>query len=140
LGFLNENVFLFQDFHNAVQLFHKQLRLPGRPPSPALYSALGRVYLQIGDVQLAQHAFNSAADLRDVSKTIDAVASLTDAGLVAIAQNAFAEALGYFQQALTLQPDNPVVKFPDSNKDNSFKKKCCIVYCLFVVLLLLFYY
>ncbi|EFX69564.1 hypothetical protein DAPPUDRAFT_62103, partial [Daphnia pulex] len=98
-----------KDFHNAVQLFHKQLRLPGHPPSPALYSALGRVYLQIGDVQLAQHAFNSAADLRDVNNTVDAIASLTDAGLVAIAQNAFAEALGYLQQALTLQPDNPVL-------------------------------
>ena len=88
------------------------MRLPDHQPSPALYSALGRVYLQIGDVQLAQHAFNSAADLRDVNSPIDAIASLTDAGLVAIAQNAFAEALGYFQQALTLQPDNPVVKIP----------------------------
>jgi tetratricopeptide (TPR) repeat protein len=94
------------------------LCLPGHPPTSALYSALGRVYLQIGDVQLAQHAFNSAADLRDVSITVDAVASLTDAGLVAIAQNAFTEALGYFQQALTLQPDNPVVKFRVENNDN----------------------
>jgi Flp pilus assembly protein TadD len=107
-----------KDFHNAVQLFNKQLCLPGHPPTSALYSALGRVYLQIGDVQLAQHAFNSAADLRDVSITVDAVASLTDAGLVAIAQNAFTEALGYFQQALTLQPDNPVVKFRVENNDN----------------------
>ena len=81
-----------------------------RPPTSGLYSALGRVYLQIGDVQLAQRAFNSAADLRDISKPTDAIDSLTDAGLVAIAQNAFAEALGYFQQALALEPGNPVVK------------------------------
>lgn len=100
---------MLQDYHNAVQLLLKQLRRPGHSPTPGLYSALGRVYLQVGDVQLAQNAFNSAADLRDVSKPADAIDSLTDAGLVAIAQNAFSEALGYFQQALALQPDNPVV-------------------------------
>lgn len=93
-----------------VRLFHKQLLRPGHSANPALYSALGRVYLQIGDVPLAQQAFNCAADLRNVNKPSDAIESLTDAGLVAIAQNAFAEALGYFQQALALQPDNPVVK------------------------------
>lgn len=93
-----------------VRLFHKQLHRPGHTPNPALYSALGRVYLQIGDIPLAQQAFNCAVDLRDVSKPSDAIASLTDAGLVAIAQNAFVDALGYFQQALALQPDNPVVK------------------------------
>nr|CAG4636912.1 EOG090X0439 [Ceriodaphnia reticulata] len=98
-----------KDYHNAVQLLLKQLRRPGHSPTPGLYSALGRVYLQVGDVQLAQHAFNSAADLRDISQPTDAIDSLTDAGLIAIAQNAFSEALGYFQQALALQPNNPVL-------------------------------
>ncbi|XP_057374768.1 trafficking protein particle complex subunit 12-like [Daphnia carinata] len=98
-----------KDFHNVVRLFHKQLHRPGHKPNPTLYSALGRVYLQIGDIPLAQQAFNCAVDLRDINKPGDAIASLTDAGLVAIAQNAFSEALGYFQQALALQPDNPVL-------------------------------
>nr|CAG4641597.1 EOG090X0439 [Eurycercus lamellatus] len=87
----------------------KKLQRPGVDPCPALYSTLGRVYLQLGDVQQGQKCFNSAADLRNSASPIDTVASLLDAGLVAIAQNAFTEAHGYFKQALALEPDNPVL-------------------------------
>lgn len=99
--------FYFKDYHNAVQLLKKQLLR--HSPTPALHSILGRVYLQIGDVQLAQQSFNAAALLRDPNKASDVVDSFTDAGMVAIAQNAFIEALSYFQQALAIQPDDPVV-------------------------------
>lgn len=87
------------------------LRQLQRYPSahPALHSTLGRVYLQLGDVQKAQKAFNSASDLRNNGSPAEAVASFVDAGFVAVAQNAFAEAHGYFKQALLLDPDNPVV-------------------------------
>lgn len=69
---------------------------------------LGRVYLQLGDVVRAQRAFNSAADLRSGKK--ESIATLMDAALVAIAQNAFAEAFAYYQKALALDPDNALVK------------------------------
>lgn len=57
----------------------------------------------------AQQAFNRAADLRNINNPDEAVASLMDAGMVAIAQNAFPEAHGYFQKALALQPEHPAV-------------------------------
>ena len=74
-----------------------------------VFSVLGRVYLQLGDVVKAQRAFNCAADLRDSSVTRDVVATLVDAALVAIAQNAFTEAYGYYQQAMSRDPDNALV-------------------------------
>nr|CAG4650066.1 EOG090X0439 [Sida crystallina] len=100
---------LKKDYHNAVRLLHQQLRGASRPSAP-LFSILGRTYLQLGDVVRAQRAFNAAADLRDGSRGRDAVASLMDAALVAIAQNSFSEAYGHYQQALVRDPDNALVR------------------------------
>ena len=102
-----------QDYHNVVQLIRKQIH---RSTSAERYSTLGRVYLQIGDVHQAQQTFNTAADLRDINNPEDAINSLMDAGLVAVAQNAFKEALSYFHQALALDPDNPVVNISKERK------------------------
>ena len=106
---VNVVYFSLQDFHNAVQLLRKQLE-PGADPSlwppAACHSSLGRIYLQLGDVQRAQQSFNRAADLRLAS---DSVASLLDAALVAVAQNAFTEAHTLLQKAFSTQPDHPLL-------------------------------
>ena len=100
--------YLFQDYHNGLQLLHQQIKKTDRP-NPSLFSILGRVYLQLGDVARAQRAFNSASDMRDNSQPAEMVATLSDAALVAIAQNTFTEAYGYYQQALASDPENPMV-------------------------------
>ena len=87
----------------------KQLTSCNSTTRSDLYSALGRVYLQLGDVVRAQQSFNSAADLRDKSLTKNVILSLVDAGLVAVAQNSFSEAYGYYKQALAMEPNNPLV-------------------------------
>lgn len=95
-----------KDYHNSLQLLCRLLD-EGHGPQSALFSMLGRVYLQLGDVVRAQRAFNSAADLRSGKK--ESIATLMDAALVAIAQNAFAEAFAYYQKALALDPDNALL-------------------------------
>ena len=90
-----------------MQLIKKRIARAGE--RPGLYTELGRVFLLLGDVMSAQLAFNRAADLRNINNPDEAVASLMDAGLVAIAQNAFPEAHGHFQKALALQPEHPAV-------------------------------
>lgn len=97
-----------KDFHNAVSLLQQQLLRPDVAKAE-LYSTMGRIYLQLGDVQRGQQAFNSAAKLRNNSLSKDVVTSLIDAGLVAIAQNAFTEAYSYYQQALHLEPNNALL-------------------------------
>jgi len=113
---------MLQDFHNAVSLLQQQL-LRSDVDKAELYSTIGRVYLQLGDVQRAQQAFNSAAKLRNSSLPKDIVASLVDAGLVAVAQNAFAEAHNYYQQALRLEPNNPLVRYRCAIAYSIFRKK-----------------
>lgn len=101
--------FQSQDYHNAVQLLRKQMEPNADaslwPPADC-HSTLGRIYLQLGDVQKAQQSFNLAANLRSPS---EAVATLLDAALVAVAQNAFSEAHSLLQQALAAQPDHPLL-------------------------------
>lgn len=76
----------------------------GRP----LRSALGRLLLQLGDVAGAEHHFAIARRLGTGTK-VDEVCELIDRGLVAVAQNAFREALAFFRTALQLDPSNVLV-------------------------------
>nr|CAG4646165.1 EOG090X0439 [Macrothrix elegans] len=98
---------LKKDYYNAVNMTRKLLDLPNQGPRSSLWSLLGRIYLHLGDVTRAQECYRSAASLRDSSVPSDIIASLMDKGLMAIAQNAFEDAYTHYQQALTMQPDNP---------------------------------
>nr|CAG4638368.1 EOG090X0439 [Cyclestheria hislopi] len=99
---------LQKSFHNAVRLVHQCLQRPTCLKGP-MYSILGRVYLLLGDVHRAQQALNLANDSRDSSQTASSIATLIDAALIAIAQNAFPDAYNYFKEALALEPDNPML-------------------------------
>ncbi|XP_049764255.1 trafficking protein particle complex subunit 12 [Schistocerca cancellata] len=76
----------------------------------ALQSALGRIFLQLGDVAGAERNFSIARELRQqssgVSETSPDLRELIDRGLMAVAQNAFQEAYECFQKASGLDPDN----------------------------------
>lgn len=56
-------------------------------------SAIGRIYLSAGDVSAAE-------------KKLDNPKDLVDRGLISVSQNAFQEALGYFEKAAELDPSN----------------------------------
>nr|CAG4640765.1 EOG090X0439 [Eulimnadia texana] len=106
--YLINSTILQRDYRSAIRLLQQQLEVPAESKA-SLLSVLGRVYLQFGDVKSAQAAFHQAADLRDKCLPADNVASLVDAALVAIAQNAFTEAHRLLEQALLLDPQNPLV-------------------------------
>ncbi|KAG8232842.1 hypothetical protein J437_LFUL012646 [Ladona fulva] len=74
----------------------------------SLRSALGRLLLQLGDVAGAEHHFALARKGSPGTKA-DEVCELIDRGLVAVAQNAFREALQFFRKALQLDPGNVLV-------------------------------
>ncbi|XP_044263196.1 trafficking protein particle complex subunit 12 [Tribolium madens] len=71
-----------------------------------LYSALGRLRLQVGDVAGAETCFDEARALR--GNTTD-LREYVDRGLLAVAQNSFDEAYVCFQQASTLDPTNVMI-------------------------------
>ncbi|XP_071447138.1 trafficking protein particle complex subunit 12 [Hetaerina americana] len=75
----------------------------------ALRSALGRLLLQLGDVAGAEQNFSLARRIGGGGTKAEEVRELIDRGLVAVAQNAFREALTYFRKTLQLDPSNVLV-------------------------------
>ncbi|KAJ9587885.1 hypothetical protein L9F63_018666, partial [Diploptera punctata] len=109
------NCALYQkDYSLAVEVLELLLnsRDWGNHHKRALQSALGRVYLQLGDVTAAEKNFSIARDLKhqQTTQSGSSVASdlrdLIDRGLMAVAQNAFQEAYDCFQKASALDPAN----------------------------------
>jgi len=83
--------------------------------APQLQSAVGRLFLQLGDLTSAGRYFANAASRRspsDGSGEIDSDASsqnLVDAALLSLSHGAYPEAFSLFQQASQVQPDNFMV-------------------------------
>lgn len=75
----------------------------------ALYSAWGRIYLQCGDVFGAERKFSEARRIRDTKSSIMDARDFIDKGLIAVAQNDFREAFGFFQKALDNDPQNTLI-------------------------------
>ena len=74
-----------------------------------LKSSLGRLFLQFGDIGSAERYFAMATELCDQASDVDRADILADAGLLAIGQNNYAQALKCFQDALKIQPENYMV-------------------------------
>ncbi|KAH8405271.1 hypothetical protein KR222_001009 [Zaprionus bogoriensis] len=74
----------------------------------ALYSAWGRIYLQIGDIFGAEQKFAVSRRLREINSTPD-LRDLVDKGLIAVAKNDFPEAYLIFQKALHLDSGNTMI-------------------------------
>lgn len=94
-----------KDYELAMDLLGQLCDREGAPKS-TLLSALGRLHLQLGDVNSAEVCFNEAKDLR--GGVVD-VREFVDRGLLAVAQNAFDEAYKYFQQASAVEPTNVMI-------------------------------
>ncbi|KAF4526745.1 hypothetical protein B566_EDAN015092 [Ephemera danica] len=86
-----------KDFELAVGLV--ELLIAHEPSrNNVLHSALGRLFLMLGDVQAAEHhlALGGETDAK----------GYVDRGLAAVAQNAFQEAHDLFAKALAIEPSN----------------------------------
>ncbi|XP_011499813.1 PREDICTED: trafficking protein particle complex subunit 12 [Ceratosolen solmsi marchali] len=67
-----------------------------------LNSAIGRLYLSLGDVTAAEKQFT----MLDRDNKKNDIKELVNKGLMAVAQNTFQEALNYFKAALEFDPSN----------------------------------
>ncbi|KAI8115946.1 hypothetical protein FF38_07283 [Lucilia cuprina] len=74
----------------------------------ALFSAWGRIYLQIGDIFGAEQKFAEARRLRKIGSQPD-IRDLVDKGLITVAKNDFPEAYATFQKALHLETGNTMI-------------------------------
>lgn len=93
------NCALFMKNFSLVIDILEQLRQSSEAKE-TLVSAMGRVYLTLGDVSAAEQKFS------EIRKGVASLREYVDRGLTAIAQNAFQEAYECFSNALKLQPTN----------------------------------
>lgn len=77
---------------------------------PQLTSAIGRLFLQYGDLPTSQKYFKEAASLRCNGTEVEKVENLLDASLYFVAQGGYTDAFGLLKEALTIQPDNFTVR------------------------------
>lgn len=80
----------------------------------ALHSALGRIFLQLGDIAGAEKNFSVSRSLKQ--KQLGTLGShaadfreLIDRGLMAVAQNCFQDAYNSFEKAALMEPSNIMV-------------------------------
>ncbi|KAH7973393.1 hypothetical protein HPB49_000661 [Dermacentor silvarum] len=73
-----------------------------------LHSALGRIYLQLGDVETAQSHFHKAEALYHGMALEGRLEILINKGTMALALNRYAEAYHFYEEASKLQPKNPL--------------------------------
>ncbi|KFM80029.1 Trafficking protein particle complex subunit 12, partial [Stegodyphus mimosarum] len=76
---------------------------------PELHSALGRIYLQLGDVKYAQECFTKAAKLSEDKPEKFQVEEKINKALLAIAFNNSEEAYKYYQEAYSISPGNAML-------------------------------
>jgi len=89
------------DYESAVKCLDMLQEKELEENVPSLYAAYGRLYLQLGNLVLADQFFNKAALARDNSQ-VSQVEGLVDSAFLAIGQGQFQAALERFQAAETL--------------------------------------
>lgn len=73
-----------------------------------LHSAIGRIYLQLGDVDSAQSHFHKAEALYHSMGLEGRLEVLINKGMMALAENSYSEAYHFYEEASKLQPKNPL--------------------------------
>lgn len=73
-----------------------------------LHSAIGRIYLQLGDVDSAQGHFHKAEALYHSMGLEGRLEVLINKGMMALAENSYMEAYHFYEEASKLQPKNPL--------------------------------
>lgn len=74
----------------------------------SLFSAWGRIYLQIGDIFGAEQKFAEARRLKETNSAPD-LRDFVDKGLIGVAKNDFQEAYLLFQKALQFESGNTMI-------------------------------
>jgi len=92
---------IHHDYESAVKCLDMLHEKELEENVPSLYAAYGRLYLQLGNLTLADQFFNKAALARD-SSTVSQVEGLVDSAFLAIGQGQFQSALERFQAAEAL--------------------------------------
>jgi len=98
---INDSI-LCSDFESAIKCLNMLVPVEKDGRKAALYSAYGRLYLQLGSLNKADQCFAKAAKLRDPSKTEDQLEGLMDSAFLFIGQGQFSSALDGFQGALSI--------------------------------------
>ncbi|ETE73740.1 Trafficking protein particle complex subunit 12, partial [Ophiophagus hannah] len=99
---------MMKDYVLAVETYHTVMKYY-REQEPQLLSGIGRIFLQIGDIKMAEKYFQ---DVEKVAQKLDGLKNqimvLMNRAFLHLGQNNFAEAHKYFTEILKIDPSNSV--------------------------------
>jgi len=87
---------LHQDFESAVKCLDMLKEVETRENLASLHAAYGRVYLQLGNLGLADSSFSLASEARDPGDSCGQLEQLLDSAFLAVGQGQFQDALERF--------------------------------------------
>ncbi|XP_034951114.1 trafficking protein particle complex subunit 12 [Chelonus insularis] len=93
------------NFKLAINVLEELLKSANwtKEQSEILKSAIGRIYLFLGDVLMAEKIFG---DVKKNSEELPSIRELIDRGLMAVAQNSYQEGYNHFKIASSADPSN----------------------------------
>nr|XP_018900118.1 PREDICTED: trafficking protein particle complex subunit 12 [Bemisia tabaci] len=112
------NCALYQrEYSLAIQIVEQLLLKPRFEPSllvkRSLYSALGRIYLQLGDLAGAEKYFSYSKKIKEIYQKDNPnhqdIRELVDYGLLALANNSLQAAYEHFRKVSIIDPSNIMV-------------------------------
>ncbi|XP_031807031.1 trafficking protein particle complex subunit 12 isoform X3 [Sarcophilus harrisii] len=99
---------MMKDYVLAVDTYHSVIKYYPEQ-EPQLLSGIGRIFLQIGDIKMAEKYFQ---DVERVSQKLDGLQNkimvLMNRAFLHLGQNNFAEAHKFFTEILRIEPTNAV--------------------------------
>ncbi|XP_072490416.1 trafficking protein particle complex subunit 12 [Notamacropus eugenii] len=99
---------MMKDYVLAVDAYHSVIKYYPEQ-EPQLLSGIGRIFLQIGDIKMAEKYFQ---DVERVAQKLDGLQSkimvLMNRAFLHLGQNNFAEAHKFFTEILRIEPTNAV--------------------------------
>ncbi|XP_026521079.1 trafficking protein particle complex subunit 12 [Notechis scutatus] len=99
---------MMKDYVLAVETYHTVMKYCPEQ-EPQLLSGIGRIFLQIGDIKMAEKYFQ---DVEKVAQKLDGlkiqIMVLMNRAFLHLGQNNFAEAHKYFTEILKIDPSNSV--------------------------------
>ncbi|XP_007476247.1 trafficking protein particle complex subunit 12 isoform X2 [Monodelphis domestica] len=99
---------MMKDYVLAVDAYHSVIKYYPEQ-EPQLLSGIGRIFLQIGDIKMAEKYFQ---DVERVSQKLDGLQNkimvLMNRAFLHLGQNNFAEAHKFFTEILRIEPTNAV--------------------------------
>lgn len=98
-----------KDLNSAVKVYEQIADLEEAERKPVVLSGVGRMLLQLGDIQAAEHFFEkSEACFESKTETEAQILSWFNQGFLSIGRGQFDDACIAFQEVLALQPLHPV--------------------------------